>query len=209
MTNYWTDIYDYTKNTEYSMWRSKFIADVMAKNANQIDSILELGCNTGCNLLEIHKVAPNIKLSGIEINPKAVEYGKTIEGNTADMVVGNILDLSQFKDKSFDLILTAGVLMYFKPKTISIIIDEILRISKKFVFSIERSSKRGRRSSIIQTDRHGDCKISISEFRYDLKYKRLGYDIDICPMQKVLPGIRIKNNRHLIVTNLTEQKLIM
>jgi len=124
----------YTTNTKRVSRR--FVVDFV-KN-NNISSVLELGCNSGGNLLAISKSFPNIRLVGIDICERAIKYGKKAEKNPADLLVGSIYDLSQFDDKSFDLVFTRGVLLHINHKMVSKIISDMLRISKRFIFHLEQ-----------------------------------------------------------------------
>lgn len=106
-----------------------------------IKSVLELGCNSGGNLLRIHEASPDVKLVGIDICDMAIQYGKEVEKNPAEMLVGSIYDLSRFEDNSFDLVFTRGVLLHINNERAPEIIKEMLRISKKFLLHIETHGK--------------------------------------------------------------------
>jgi ubiquinone/menaquinone biosynthesis C-methylase UbiE len=77
---------------------------------HRVSSVLELGCNTGKNLLAISEVTQGIHLVGIDICEDAIKFGKEVEQNPARLLVGSIYDLAGFKDNSFDLVFTRGVL---------------------------------------------------------------------------------------------------
>lgn len=119
------DKYPHVIQQETLLWRSKII---ISHIPDDVTSILELGCSTGINLNAISKVRPDIKLSGIDVSKFAVDNRIDFPG---DISIGDILTLKGFEDNSFDLILTSGVLIYFKSPVK--IIHEIARIGKKIL----------------------------------------------------------------------------
>lgn len=106
-----------------------------------ISSVLEIGSSSGPNLYLLAKRFPHSEIRGIEINPHAVEVGNegfSREGiSNVKLSVGRAEDLSEFKDKSFDVILTDAVLMYIKRGAIQGVIKEMLRIARKGLVLIE------------------------------------------------------------------------
>ena len=104
-------------------------------------SSLEIGCASGPNLYLLAKRFPQAEIRGIEINPHAVEVGN--EGFAQEKItnvklsVGRAEELSHFKDKSFDIILTDAVLIYVKRGAIYGVIKEMLRIARKGLVLIE------------------------------------------------------------------------
>jgi ubiquinone/menaquinone biosynthesis C-methylase UbiE len=107
---------------------------------HRVSSVLELGCNTGKNLLAISEVTQGIHLVGIDICEDAIKFGKEVEQNPARLLVGSIYDLAGFKDNSFDLVFTRGVLLHINHIKTPMVIKEMLRITKKHIFHIERHS---------------------------------------------------------------------
>ncbi len=119
-----------------------------------ISSILEIGCASGPNLYLLAKRFPDSEVRGIEINPHAIDVGNeefAREGITnVKLSVGRAENLSQFKDKSFDVILTDAVLIYIKRGAIRGVIKEMLRIARKGLVLIESHDSEKRLN-----DRHG------------------------------------------------------
>ena len=105
-------------------------------------SVLEVGANCGPNLYVIAKKFPNIVVRGIDINPTAVEMGNALlnkEGiRNAKIFTGPAGDLSQFADKSFDIVFTNAVLVHVGSDKIEEVIREMLRVAKKALVLIER-----------------------------------------------------------------------
>lgn len=141
--DFWKNIHDnyYTTNTGQGKWRKVYLRDVVRKN--KIDSVLELGCNSGGNLLcMIHK-NPHLKATGIDICDKAIRHGREVEQNPANLMVKSIYDLSDFLDNSFDLVFTSCVLIHIPPDKVEGILKEMKRICKYFVVNIEHHSDEG------------------------------------------------------------------
>ncbi len=117
----------------------------------QPDSILEIGCGYGSNLFWLAKKIPSAKVRGIDINPKEVEIGNEFltkrNISNVKLLVGKADKLDQFKDKSFDVVLTDAVLMYIGPDKIKKVIKEMARIAKKALILVEwhniNSGKKG------------------------------------------------------------------
>jgi len=113
---------------------------------NDVSSVLELGCNSGGNLLKISKSFPDVRLVGIDICERAIEHGKTVEKNPAELQVGSIYDLSRFDDCGFDLVFTRGVLLHINHEMTPKVIKDMLRISNRYILHIERHGESEVRS---------------------------------------------------------------
>ena len=100
-------------------------------------SILEVGCNIG-KQLQILKKAGFDNLSGIEINKKALSILKKTKA--FNIVEGSVLDIP-FNDRSFDLVFTSGVLIHIHPDDLNKAIDEIVRVSKRYIWGFEYFSE--------------------------------------------------------------------
>lgn len=105
-------------------------------------SILEIGCNCGPNLYLIARRFPEIEITGIDINPRAIEKGRELfasEGiSNVKLLVGKADSLEQFLDKSFDIVFTDAVLIYVGPDKIRDVVQEILRITRHALIFLER-----------------------------------------------------------------------
>jgi len=107
-----------------------------------LNSLLEIGCNCGPNLLLLSKKLPEVKMHGIDINPKAVQKGRELlnaEGvNNVSLSVGKADSLSNFADKSIDIVFTDAVLIYIGPDKIKEVITEMLRVARVALVFIEQ-----------------------------------------------------------------------
>ena len=92
------------------------LIDVFQRYVGHQQSIMELGCNVGRNLAAL-KACGYQSLSGIEINPNAVELGrKTFNLDGIAISIGSIEDLIDRLD-SYDCIFTQSVLMHLPPSS--------------------------------------------------------------------------------------------
>lgn len=104
-----------------------------------IGSILEVGAGSGINIQAIDEVTalvvPKPKLYALEPNDKAYEVLK--EQNIASGLFGGAADVSIIDSSEFDLVFTSGVLIHVHPSDLSKIMNNIYRISKKYVLCVE------------------------------------------------------------------------
>lgn len=98
--------------------------------------ILEVGCNSGVQLALLQKMGFTC-LYGVEVNRSAIEKAK-IKG--IDIVYGSAFDLP-FKDNFFDLVFTSGVLIHIPPNFLAKAMEEIFRVSGKYVWGTEYFSE--------------------------------------------------------------------
>lgn len=105
----------------------------MLKDLN-INRVLEVGCNVGHNLLAISSIA-DFQLIGLEPSKYAVLQGR-LSSNVISILEGNIFDIP-FKDNYFDLVFTSGVLIHISLTDLPKAIDELYRVSSKYVLVIE------------------------------------------------------------------------
>ena len=103
------------------------------------ESALEIGCNTGSNLIRIHELFPEVKLAGIDVNKKCINKAKGFLGK-ATFKVSDYHSIP-FPDKSFDVVLADAVLMYSSPKQIAKAMSEIDRVAKQVVIIVDRLDK--------------------------------------------------------------------
>ncbi len=121
--------------TERRFFWQKIIEEFRPRNT------LEIGCNDGFkNLCWLGDYAV-----GLEINMNAVTIGR--KGNMS-ILWGKATDIP-FKDNWFDLVFTAGLLIHIEPKEIKKAMQEIIRVSKKYVLCIEYYAVKERERSFL------------------------------------------------------------
>lgn len=104
-----------------------------------VRNALEIGCNLGGNLTWIAKKLPPASVHGIDVNLKAL---RTLRQNVQDINASFALarDLP-YRDRWFDLTFTMGVLIHQPEATLPLVMSEIVRCSRKYVFCGEYASK--------------------------------------------------------------------
>ena len=103
--------------------------------------ILEVGCNVGIQLLQLQRMGFR-NLYGIELQSYAVEKAKKIT-HGINIIQGSGFDIP-FKDGFFDLIYTNGVLIHIAPADLPLIMQEMIRCSKQYVWGFEYFSEEQR-----------------------------------------------------------------
>ncbi len=94
--------------------------------------ILEVGCNIGTNLLMLREMGFH-DLTGVDIEPTALAQAGA---RGLRVVNANAVSLP-FKDESFDLVFTSGVLIHIPPADLETVMDEMLRVSRRYIHGLE------------------------------------------------------------------------
>ena len=74
-------------------------------------------------------------LFGFEINDYAIELSKQ-RTNNINIIQGSAFDIP-FKNEYFDLVFTSGVLIHIAPHDINLVLNEIYRCTKKYIWGFE------------------------------------------------------------------------
>ncbi|MCD1260840.1 methyltransferase domain-containing protein [Paenibacillus athensensis] len=96
--------------------------------------VLEVGCNVGNILLNLQSIGFD-KLYGVELQHYAVKRAKT-RTTGINIIQGSAFDLP-FKDGYFDMVYTSGVLIHIAPKDIGKVMDEMYRVSSRYIWGFE------------------------------------------------------------------------
>jgi pseudaminic acid biosynthesis-associated methylase len=97
-------------------------------------SFLEVGCNTGNQLLLLQEMGYS-NLSGVELQPYAIELARK-RLPQASLLLGSALSLP-YEDVSFEVVFTSGVLIHISPDHLPRALDEIHRCSRRFIWGLE------------------------------------------------------------------------
>ena len=112
--------------------------------------VLEIGCNCGPNLYLLAGKFPGVKMTGIDINPRAIQKGNELfasEGiSNVKLLVGKADELGQFQDRSFDVVFTDAILIYVGRDKIRSVISEMVRIARKGIVLLEQHCFEGKNS---------------------------------------------------------------
>ena len=136
--NFWINQYAEDYRNKNNAWDVELGVEgwiKMLNKTNNIDNLLECGCNIGRNISLLNKALPNSKKSIIEISPEAFN----IANNTYEIdksFNGSIID-SNFENESFDLVFSSGVLIHIHPKDLLANMKKMFDYSKKYVLIAE------------------------------------------------------------------------
>lgn len=140
--------------------RTSLFSRILNRTKN-VASVLEFGANTGHNLRGIRNLIPNCKLSGIEINPTAVEVLKTIPD--VNVHPGSIFEYNKEQLGSHDLTYTSGVLIHINPEMLDLVYSLLYECSNKYIMVNEyynpapvEVSYRGHAERLFKRDFAGD-----------------------------------------------------
>jgi pseudaminic acid biosynthesis-associated methylase len=99
------------------------------------ENVLEIGCNVGGNLQWIaQRVAPE-RIVGVDVNAKAL---KLLEARVPGVRgVNSPAREIPFADRSVDFVFTMGVLIHQPEETLTKVMTEMVRVSRKWVFCAE------------------------------------------------------------------------
>lgn len=149
----YTDRNDQEKPERVTSWR-RLLDGVTPKRA------CEVGCNVGWNLEYLRRVGVE-ELYGVEPQTYAVSRARA-RNPIFNVLHGTAFDLP-FRDNFFDLAFTSGVLIHIAPESIGAALDEIYRVSRKYIVAIEYGQAhqqtqeilyRGKQSALWKRD-HG------------------------------------------------------
>ncbi|WP_281883041.1 pseudaminic acid biosynthesis-associated methylase [Paenibacillus sp. YYML68] len=101
---------------------------------------LEAGCNVGNQLRCLQAMGFN-GLYGIELQQYAVEKSKQLSRGI-NIIQGSLFDIP-FKDSYFDMVFTSGVLIHISPDDIYKAIDEMYRVSNRYIWGFEYYAEAG------------------------------------------------------------------
>ena len=129
------------------------------ERTQSVRSAIEFGANIGLNLEALRALIPNIELSAIEINQKAVEELGKLGG--IKIYPQSILDFQP--DSPRDLVLIKGVLIHIDPTRLGQVYDLLYRASNRYICIAEYYNPspvevpyRGNREKLFKRDFAGE-----------------------------------------------------
>jgi pseudaminic acid biosynthesis-associated methylase len=100
----------------------------------EIGHALEVGCNVGWNLRYLRRLGVP-RVWGVEPQRYAVARARAADPEL-DVFEGTAFDLP-FKDYTFDLVFTSGVLIHIGPSELPLALAEMARCSRRYLLVIE------------------------------------------------------------------------
>jgi pseudaminic acid biosynthesis-associated methylase len=149
----YTDRNDQEKPERVASWRRLLDGIVPAR-------VLEVGCNVGWNLEYLRRLGVG-ELYGMEPQPYAVSRARA-RNPLFNVLQGTAFELP-FRDGFFELVFTSGVLIHIAPDEVGKALDEMYRVSRRYIVAIEYGAAsqpeqevlyRGKQSALWKRD-HG------------------------------------------------------
>jgi pseudaminic acid biosynthesis-associated methylase len=125
------------RNADAGVGRDAFWGDFIGRRAPS--SVLEIGCNVGANLRWVVDLLPPDAVWGVDINVSALQAIRR-RLPTANTVWSHARELP-FRDRQFDLTFTAGVLIHQPESTLPLVMNEVVRCSRRYVLALEYFSE--------------------------------------------------------------------
>lgn len=123
----YTDRNDQEKPERVTSWR-RLLDGIAPKRA------CEVGCNVGWNLEYLRRLGVE-ELYAVEPQTYAVQRARA-RNPLFNVLHGTAFDLP-FRDNFFDLAFTSGVLIHISPESVGNALDEIYRVSRRYIVAIE------------------------------------------------------------------------
>lgn len=119
---------------------SKLWVTTLERYAEKTDTILEIGCGTGRNLVALKKAGFK-HLTGIELSPKTVEIGQQYfpTYKRIQVLIGPAEHVIEEVDE-FDVIFTSGLLMHIPPEH-EWLFERIAQKARKLIVTVEGESR--------------------------------------------------------------------
>ena len=122
-------------------WRTRLPLFRTMLQGLELRRILEVGCNRGHNLVALSEIfGPSTEIAGVEPNPHARALARAASPLTS-ILAGHAYELP-FRDRSFDLVFTWGVLIHVPLRSLGDALAEIHRVSAGYVLAVEYFAER-------------------------------------------------------------------
>lgn len=146
-----------------------------------VNSVAELGCNIGLNLIAINRINRQLKLRGYEINEKAANAAQ--EEKIAEIVNSTIIKKLDASEK-FDLTFTAGVLIHINPEMLHEVYQNLYDLSNRYIMVCEYYNPtpvsieyKGHQDRLFKRDFAGELmeKFNLKLVNYGFNYRHDPY----------------------------------
>jgi len=147
------------------------------KNCPFVNSVAELGCNIGLNLIALNRMNMNLKLRGYEINKKAATAAR--ERRIAKIIDATVIENLDVSEK-FDLTFTKGVLIHINPEMLHQVYKNLYDLSNRYIMVCEYYNPvpvsidyRGNKDRLFKRDFAGELikKFDLKLIDYGFNYQ--------------------------------------
>jgi pseudaminic acid biosynthesis-associated methylase len=151
------------------------------RNCPSVNSVAELGCNIGLNMIALNRINKNFDLRGYEINAKAAETAQ--KENIAEIINTTVVEPLD-PSKKFDLTFTKGVLIHINPDLLPVVYQNLYNLSNRYIMVYEYYNPtpvsveyRGHHDRLFKRDFAGELidKFNLKLIDYSFNYKREKY----------------------------------
>jgi spore coat polysaccharide biosynthesis protein SpsF len=157
--------------------RAPFFREILTL-APDVQSVCEIGANSGHNLLALRSVNPALDMTGIELNSSAFAKLAAIPGITAEQT-----SIQAYSGtKQFDLVFTCGVLIHLNPNDLPKVYLKMAALAGKYVLINEYFNPtpaaieyRGHSGKLFKRDFAGEFLDAVDNFepvRWGFLWKR-------------------------------------
>jgi pseudaminic acid biosynthesis-associated methylase len=130
-----TDDMDEEFGRQFGIRKSEIYRELVGPARLPEGRVLEVGCNIGLQLRLLEKANRGLEFHGLEPQPYAIERARQLSPNLV-FHQGNAFALP-FPARSFDLVMTHGVLIHIHPDDLPRAIHEIERVARQYVLCHE------------------------------------------------------------------------
>lgn len=152
------------------------------------DSVLEFGCGYGRLLRPLSLELPHLLLAGYDISSTKLANARTYLGErNVPLVMGDGRFGLPFRDDSFDLVYTWGVLMHIPPPMDQEVRKELSRVAKNYILHIEGTRAGMRKFGHDNASRYGELGLLVEkrEFTPEQTY---GNPIQFIVVKNIIAG---------------------
>lgn len=136
-SSFWESLTDYHEQNDFDetgIGRSRWLATELIPGLG-IESLLEVGTNSGRNLAALREHHPHMRLKGIDVNARAIDWARAHHPGI-EFEHGDANHWTQPPD-SFDAILTMSVLDHIPDDATEDLAENFARTATKYVIAVE------------------------------------------------------------------------
>ncbi len=112
-----------------------FLFSQILRGAHGGETACELGANIGLNLMALHVLLPQARLTGVEINQKAADELAKLPYVSAHH--GSIYETEVLRKSKFDFVFTKGVLIHQAPDLLPEAYELLHQASRRYIMVCE------------------------------------------------------------------------
>jgi len=134
----WPEAYMAEQNINHP--HRKLVIEAVGSFTN-FESVSEIGCASGPNLLRLHQIYPNKKYFGYDINSKAVNAGvRNLKNKNITNISLKVLDTLSGVPETSDIILSDASLLYCPPQKLQSTIEKLWNAANLGLVLVEQES---------------------------------------------------------------------